>query len=631
MKFVIESRSHRTTLCSEDEKEVGGSVKVRWNKERWVVAALLQLTALLVSNASPEPAFAESAIDDVDLIILVDESESLSSSDLEAEREAVRQIVSLPILASRNIRVGVWPFSSGPESPRVLPECDLGPLDDEGRLRLTELCPPLLLRQTQDDRSNTDFARALSLAIDRLAKSVDSGRSAAIILLTDGRYDPDGNQVTDEGEQLFLDVSLEAARKDKISLWPIGFGRADQAALAQMAAAGGEFPESCGSQPEATLATSSSLPVQVTKVVAALTCTPEPEPPRQTPSEYFVHPMIDTLSVVVTGTDGLQPRVTNASGESECLDEWRQVAGQWSCLIRLDGSTAGNWKVEASQGSLALWQVSGEIAIDIENCDSRPKVVVSRADGRPINWEVDFPGDEFDWPWAEVVPENASVGSGTRTETRLSAPKFDAPVSSEDSFRVVLARRDGISQAVRASRTGSCVRRPPPPTSEVTTTALTNPPPPTTPATSSPPGEPIPDPNPPGPPWLLLAIASVLVLGVLVVAVRSARKKSRFPEGSEILQRLDRGMVMLNVDPSGRKKIGLMRTTGAGLVSETEELKEADFVFQWKTDHILWHSPTSADPEEKFIAEPGVEFRANDVTFRIDVPIEEIFEEGYDE
>lgn len=591
----------------------------------------LQLGVLVAGLAAVGPALAESAVDDVDLIILVDESESLSSADLEAEREAVRQIVSLPILASRNIRVGVWPFSSGSESPRVLPECDLGPLDDEGRLRLTELCPPLLVRQTQDDRSNTDFARAISLAVDRLAKSVDSGRSAAIILLTDGRYDPDGNQVTDEGEQLFLDASLVAARENKISIWPIGFGRADQTALAQMAAAGGEFPESCGSQPEATLATSSSLPVQVTKVVAALTCTPEPKEPQPTPSEYFVHPMIDTLSIVVTGTDGLQPEVKNAFGKSECLNEWRQVAGQWSCLIRLDGSTAGNWKVQASPGSLALWQVSGEIAIDVEDCDSRPKVVVSRADGRPINWDVDFPADEVDWPWAEVVPENAGVGSGTRTETRLSAPEFDAPVSSEDSFRVVLARRDGISQAVRASRTGSCVRRPPPPTSEVTTTTITNPPPPATPVTSSPPGEPTPDPNPPGTPWLLLAIASVLVLGVAAVVVRSARKKSRFPGGTEILQRLDRGMVMLNVDPSGRKKIGLIRITGTGLVSETEELKEADFVFQWKTDHILWHSPTSADPAEQFVAEPGVEFRANDVTFRIDIPIEEIFEEGFDE
>ena len=450
-------------------------------------------------------------------------------------------------------------------------------------------------------------------------------------MLTDGRYDPDGNQVTDEGEQLFLDASLVAGRENKISIWPIGFGRADQTALAQMAAAGGEFPESCGTQPEATLATSSSLPVQVTKVVAALTCTPEPEPPRPTPSEYFVHPMIDTLSIVVTGTDGLQPRVTNASGNSECLDEWRQVAGQWSCLIRLDGSTAGNWKVQASPGSLALWQVSGEIAIDVENCESRPTVVVGRADGRPIDWEIDFPGDESDWPWAEIIPEDSAVGSGTRTETRLSAPEFDAPVSSEDSFRVVLARREGISQAVRASRTGSCVRRPPPPGSEGTTTTIANPPPPTTPPTSSPLGEPDPDPSPPGTPWLLLAIASVLVLGVAAVTVRSARKKSRFPEGTEILQRLDRGMVMLNVDPSGRKKIGLMRISGAALLSETEELKEADFVFQWKTDHIRWHSPTSADPAEQFVAEPGVEFRANDVTFRIDVPIEEVFEEGFDE
>ncbi len=130
--------------------------------------------------------------DDIDIYILVDESSSLSFSDIKREQEAVEGIVSLDLLKKRGIRVGVIPFSSGPSSPRRLENCELVPIDD-GNDRVLKDCAKYIRRQF-NEAGNTDFAAAFKFVANSVASSNDSIRTSSIFLFTDGKYDPDGDE-----------------------------------------------------------------------------------------------------------------------------------------------------------------------------------------------------------------------------------------------------------------------------------------------------------------------------------------------------------------------------------------------------------------------------------------------------
>jgi hypothetical protein len=221
-------------------------------------AAALLLSSPGVALQQPEP-----AITPANIVVLVDESSSISAQDMDRERDAAALIALGEFAPSSTIAVVGFGSDNGGQSPVdvVCPPSTVATAQD--RQRLSD-CTRTLKSRTQGD--GTDHAAALQQALSYLRG--DKKGPKLIFLLTDGkldvtdspRYGPDniGDQRNRTAHEL-IGTLLQEVHKEQIQVWPLGFGGVDQGQLDRFAK--GSFQGQCGAKaptPAATVVSSSA-------------------------------------------------------------------------------------------------------------------------------------------------------------------------------------------------------------------------------------------------------------------------------------------------------------------------------------------------------------------------------------
>ena len=497
--------------------------------------------------------------DPVDILVLVDESASLSSAAVRAEKAALKEIIASDELEGRGIRVGVLPFSSGADSPRIVRDCELSFIggDNDGRASLNT-CADQIVRQRKRGSADTDFSSAISTALETFDRS---DATKVILLLTDGKYDPDGNESISIDEQSQLDEVLAQANSKQVSMWALGFGKADKKALSDYVGMTSPGDETCPTRPEAVLVTEVDLAVELRRIIDHATCTGRETGQADPDFEFPVSPLISQLLIEVS--DRRAPvrladvEVLNADGEEVCGDALSQD-GRWKCRVAIGGGDGGEWKVTSTRSSrvldvLVTW--TGAIEVMAADCvvgeTGVPETVVKvfRADKDPVDFGV-----EGDIKWPKVMVDISKDSTRIRTvELDLDAEEKEilgieeAPLGSD--INISLARESADERlVVRTTQISNCAL-----TSAVvpTTTASTDPSTstaaPSTPTT-------IGDPPPPPPPWWIIAVA-VAALGAALFLWRR-RKAATFPDGSELArQNSVNKSVYEGLDIAGKRKV----------------------------------------------------------------------------
>jgi hypothetical protein len=529
------------------------------------LVALATPVASVHAGSSPS----EKGDDNLDIVVLVDESRSLSKKDVEAERSAVTQIVNFQLLFDRNIRFSIVPFSSGAESPRTLPGCESVPLTEKTSSILTE-CANQIVRQTVPSKSNTDFASALRMATKKLTSGSDLNRLRAVILLTDGQYDPDGDTNPSDSEEQALDAALAEAEQERVSIWALGFGKANLKALSSYSAKGAQVPSQCADAPKSSIASVTELDLQMETLVASLTCTDPPQPPTTTPVDLKISPLLTNVSMTVTSDSGNEPVVIDGLGKDPCDGMWKKSERRlktFECFLSLDGSNAGSWSIRTDRAGQLTYQVRGELTGSLESCNSAPQLRIGRLDGKAIEWQkVDswpvlngfLVGDSGNTLKEFPVSVNAaelSVEIPGEFKDETSRLEFELPRDSRDSLVYSLPR---ISCDVKDITKGESE-----PTDSTTTDGK---------GTGSKGSN---KPNDVGsdsgglPRWLWILIVLVMVaLGVVLYRVRRSRL---FPAGTVVLQESQDKpgtFVELDGEVAGKRRVSLRQSGGRFLSLE---------------------------------------------------------------
>jgi hypothetical protein len=226
--------------------------------------------ALLLSTSPPAGAAhrqqqPEPVITPANIVVLVDESSSINAQDMDRERDAAALIALGEFAPSSTIAVVGFGSDNGGQSPVdvVCPPSTVATAQD--RQRLSD-CTRTLKSRKPGEGEGTDHAAALQQALSYLRG--DKNGPKLIFLLTDGkldvtdspRYGPDniGDQRNRTASEL-IGTLLQQADKEKVQIWPLGFGNVDQAQLDRFAK--GSFQGQCGAKsptPAATVVGSSA-------------------------------------------------------------------------------------------------------------------------------------------------------------------------------------------------------------------------------------------------------------------------------------------------------------------------------------------------------------------------------------
>lgn len=203
------------------------------------------VAALAVAAAVPPagPAIAEEdtpVLPPLQVVLLVDESGSLSDTDVVKEKEAARTI-AFSVLAPRS-EVSVIGFGSadGPGQSPVDVVCKPTILDDQQSRDALGRCIEALHRRAENEGNDTDHAAALQQALS-IARSGGPDRKV-VFLLTDGKLDVSNSPAYGDNAQrrnaaAAGDVrqALTALAKENAQVWPLGFGAVDASALSGFA------------------------------------------------------------------------------------------------------------------------------------------------------------------------------------------------------------------------------------------------------------------------------------------------------------------------------------------------------------------------------------------------------------
>ncbi len=205
----------------------------------------------------------------VRIVVLVDESGSLSDQDVVNERNAASLIAVADISARSQVAVVGFGSSDGRiGQSAVNPICPLTTVSEPGNQQELLRCVSTLHRRTAEEGNNTDHVAALDQALQILAAPDDADRAKMIFLLTDGRLDvsgspqygpPDAAARNTEAQRQLIE-KINEARDGKVQIWPIGFGNVDMASLDGYATGGfqGTCNRSSDAKPRTNIYTASS-------------------------------------------------------------------------------------------------------------------------------------------------------------------------------------------------------------------------------------------------------------------------------------------------------------------------------------------------------------------------------------
>lgn len=217
--------------------------------------AVLPAAALAGPTAGSQGGSGPGQVAPVDVVVLADESGSLSAEAIQSERDAASLIAQSELSSHSLITVfGFGSANSAGQSP-VDPVCPTTEIrDDLARASLTR-CVAGIHARSATEGNDTDHVNALRAALGALPLTQNDGRAKVVFLLTDGTldvpnspaYGPNPAERNAEAQRQLDTQVLPQARGAGVQIWPLGFGAADRERLDAFAAGGGQVGMGCGS------------------------------------------------------------------------------------------------------------------------------------------------------------------------------------------------------------------------------------------------------------------------------------------------------------------------------------------------------------------------------------------------
>jgi len=504
------------------------SQRLRWFTRALALGFVVLQFMTIPSSASAVAASASnSPVDSLDLVILVDESASLKSADVQAEIQAVAGLVARRELSAESlkVRIAIAGFGSGENAvdekcpPLIVTTKNVRDLID---------CSDLVRRRTSSGQ-HTDFAKALTYASQTFQSLGASASARVVILMTDGKYDPVGKRSGSglaDADRDALDEATAALRADGAQIWPLGFGQVERDELDDLARKGA--PSTCptGRQPYAIVAAGRSLDEYLLEILGATICG-DIDPPELIPYDYKVHPFVNEVTLTVRGTSVEPNVVVISTNKSLCVGEWKQAEdGSLACNVKVGGADTGVWKITSASTSAdevptVETSQSGRVDLRLSACKETSTVVsVSRIDNTEIAWNV---GGGFTFPRAAIfdTSNREEIGSTVLTDSNRTAV-FSRSGADSREIEVALASGQADFVWLTASIDACEVA------TRVTATTLSSP------TTTS--GVVDVEGNGGGLPWWLIPLLIGLMLGMLWF-LRRRSQQSKFPVGAELRQR----------------------------------------------------------------------------------------------
>lgn len=539
----------------------GGALVVKNLKSQKKISRILAIVGFVsVSSIFTSPiAGAADGNKVLEMVILADESTSMSMSDINSEIDAIVELVSRRELSGDSVttRIAVAGFGSGFNA--VDEKCAMRQVETSNVNEFRD-CVAKIKRRSGSGVA-TDFASAFEYAAKVFKATNSTNPSRAVILLTDGKYDPNGKRGDGEptsSEVAKLNDATDALRGLRVQIWPIGFGKVIEEELQELARSGASSECDAAQQPYAIIGEEGLKSEYLLEILGATLCVTI-EPPKATPFDLEVHPFTNNVVVTIRGAISDPAVKIKGDGKTLCDDAWvRAEDDSLACEVSVGAEDVGVWTVTSDAGATAETSLSGEIAIKFQSCAVDEAVIEiqrNSVDGNSgVKW---LTGGGFSYP-------EATISSGD-AEVTFTA---DAAVKKIDLSGLVLADTDTLKVSLSGEQgdfvwltaiSDSCQIGAIPISTEENPSVDGA-------------GTGVDDPDPSGLLWL--AILLVLALLILIAWMLKRRSASgKFPVGADLKQRISSqgsdARWSSRVDLSGRKKVGI--SYGAnGWVTQSE-------------------------------------------------------------
>ena len=176
----------------------------------------------------------------LDIVLLVDESGSLSDTDVAREVQAAGILAQSPLNPRSRVTIIGFGGVNGvaPDQDPTSVVCQPTVTGSTASLQYLARCVSGLHRRTEAEGDDTDYAAALAQAMNVLGDGTSDGQQSpagatkAIFMMTDGGLDlhRDPQYLPDwvTAAHHAVDLQLQAARASDVQVWPLGFGSIDQ-------------------------------------------------------------------------------------------------------------------------------------------------------------------------------------------------------------------------------------------------------------------------------------------------------------------------------------------------------------------------------------------------------------------
>lgn len=261
-----------------------------------LLAAALIPFAVIVSPTAVAQTLSVAATPSIEntplnMVILVDESGSESTTDIQHEAEAATTIAQAPL--NPRSRVTIFGFGgangAAPNQNPIDEVCQPTLLNTKAHLEYLAGCVTKLHARTADQGNNTDYVAALTQAMNILGPGTPEGQQSppgalkVIMMMTDGGLDETNNPAYPQpnwqtAAKHAVSVELNDVQQAGVEVWPLGFGTidaADASYLASLATEGGQSTcdSRSASRPHSIIAQNSQAALNALyQLFAAATC-----------------------------------------------------------------------------------------------------------------------------------------------------------------------------------------------------------------------------------------------------------------------------------------------------------------------------------------------------------------------
>ncbi len=400
----------------------------------------------------------------LDMVILVDESGSESTADIQHEAEAAATIAQAPL--NPRSRVTVFGFGgadgAAPNQNPIDPVCQPTVTNSKANLEYLAGCAAKLRARTVQQGNNTDYVAALTQAMNILGPNTPEGQQSpagalkVIMMMTDGGLDETGNPAYPQPDwqtaaRHAVSIELAAAQQAGVQVWPLGFGSIDQADTSYLESlATGSGQNGCdsraASRPHAIIAQNSQSALNALySLFAAATCS------GTSPGGSVLLPPGGSRTLTVTIPPIASSGAISVNKGNPAI-EVKFVAPDGATVT--DGTTAGD----------STFQVSGETAavevLHITNPAAGPWQVQLTA---PSNIASQLVSVTAFWQGAALVslfPSPPAARPGQKVTVTLSLVEQKGPITDPSVLNGITAQitasGDGLAgpTSVPLTRTG---------------------------------------------------------------------------------------------------------------------------------------------------------------------------------